>query len=143
MPPEGWTKGDYIRHPDIHHWSHTDGRKEQGVAPTESKPAGIIALANAIPDTRALSMLNLAENNLGELVIPEGWTEDYDEDEDEVVYRHTDGREQKDKPGKPEGIIAIANAIPDMGALTSLNLASNIFGVEGAKIIAAVLPGCK
>jgi hypothetical protein len=40
------------------------------------------------------------------------------------------------------GIIAIADAIPDMRALTSLNLASNIFGVEGAKIIAAVLPGC-
>jgi hypothetical protein len=40
------------------------------------------------------------------------------------------------------GLIAIATAIKDMEALTSLNLASNIFGVEGAKIIAAVLPGC-
>jgi hypothetical protein len=40
------------------------------------------------------------------------------------------------------GVIAIADVIPDMGALTSLNLATNIFGVEGAKIIAAVLPRC-
>ena len=102
---------------------------------------GIIALANAIPDMGALSILNLAKNNLGELVIPEGWTKDYDEDLEEV-YKHTDGREQKGKPGKPEGIIAIANAIPDMGAMMSLNLASNDLGVEGAKFIAAVLAKC-
>jgi hypothetical protein len=35
---------------------------------------------------------------------------------------------------------AIANAIRDMGAMTSLNLASNELEVEGAKIIAACLP---
>jgi hypothetical protein len=40
------------------------------------------------------------------------------------------------------GIIAIANAIPNMGAMTSLNLASNELGVEGAKIIATCLPKC-
>ena len=91
-------------------------------------------------DNRALSVLNLAENNLGELVLPEGWTEDYDSDEDEEVYRHTDGREQKDNPGgKPEGIIAIANAIPDMGVMTSLNLASNMIGSEGAKHFAEAI----
>jgi hypothetical protein len=82
-------------------------------------------IAVGISDNRALSILNLAENTLGELVIPEGWTEDYDEDQNEVVYRHTDGREQKDKPGKPEGIIAIANAIPDMGALSKLDIRKN------------------
>jgi hypothetical protein len=102
--------------------------------------SGIVALADVISGMGALSVLNLAKNKLGELVIPEGWTEDYDSDEDEEVYRHTDGREQKDKPGNPEGIIAVANAIPDMGAMTSLNLASNHLGVEGAKIIAAILP---
>jgi hypothetical protein len=35
-----------------------------------------------------------------------------------------------------EGIIALANVIKDMGAMTSLNLAANDLGVEGAKIIA-------
>ena len=40
------------------------------------------------------------------------------------------------------GVVAIADAIPDMGAMTSLNLASNSLGVEGAKIIAAFLPKC-
>jgi hypothetical protein len=41
-----------------------------------------------------------------------------------------------------DGIRAIANAIPEMGAMTSLNLASNKLGVESAKIIAACLPKC-
>jgi hypothetical protein len=40
------------------------------------------------------------------------------------------------------GIIALVGAIPDMAAMTSLNLASNTLGVEGAKIIAACLPKC-
>jgi hypothetical protein len=104
--------------------------------------SGVAALADVIPGMGALSVLNLAENNLGQLVLPEGWTEDCASDEDEEVYKHADGREQKDNPGKPEGIIAIANAILDMSAMTSLNLASNELGVEGAKIIAACLPKC-
>jgi hypothetical protein len=46
-----------------------------------------------------------------------------------VWYEHTDGTEQNEDPGsKPEGIIALANVIPDMGAMTSLNLASNNLG---------------
>jgi hypothetical protein len=87
-----------------------------------------IILAAAISDMEALSILNLAENNVGELVLPEGWTEHYDEDEEEEVYTHTDGREQTDKPGKPEGIIAIANAIPDMRVMMRLDLSSNVIG---------------
>jgi hypothetical protein len=91
----------------------------------------------------ALSVLNLAENNLGALVLPEGWTitwtEDYDSDDDEV-YRHTDGRVQRDKPGKPEGLIAIANAIPDMGALSKLVMRQNdIHGAEAGKAFAYML----
>jgi hypothetical protein len=40
------------------------------------------------------------------------------------------------------GVVAIANAISNMGAMTSLNLASNRLGIKGAKIIAASLPKC-
>jgi hypothetical protein len=36
----------------------------------------------------------------------------------------------------------LALGIKDMGAMTSLNLASNELSVEGAKIIAACLPKC-
>jgi hypothetical protein len=35
-----------------------------------------------------------------------------------------------------QGVIALANAIPDMGAMTSLNLSSNCICAEGAKHIA-------
>jgi hypothetical protein len=38
--------------------------------------------------------------------------------------------------------VLIANDVSDMGAMTSLNLASNKLGFEGAKIIAACLPKC-
>jgi hypothetical protein len=42
--------------------------------------------------------------------------------------------------GRPRlGIIALANAIPDMGAMTSLNLAENHIRADGAKHIAAAI----
>jgi hypothetical protein len=167
-------------------------------------------LAVGIPGKGALLSRNLARNNLGELVLPMGW-ERKSKDNDGMApwfYQHTDGTKQDNRPGKPEGAIAIANALPGMGALsianvlgnrigkemlsqvqeimrskpkliylcgiaddateadlsglgmdgddaivlaselpdkgamTSLNLASNKLGVEGAKIIAACLPKC-
>jgi hypothetical protein len=63
-------------------------------------------------------VLNLASNNLDEVVLAAGWRS-----KDDDGYRPwvgPEGQEQDEKPGKPEGIIAIANAIPDMGALTKL-----------------------
>jgi hypothetical protein len=87
-------------------------------------------LVSELPDKRALSVLNLASNNLGGLVLPEGWTETGYNHNDTKLFRHTDGREQKGNPGKPEGVIAIANVIPDMGALTKLNIGRNHIGAE-------------
>jgi hypothetical protein len=87
-----------------------------------------IMLAAEIIDNRALSELNLASNNLGALVLPEGWTkkdEHFDRTWQEV-FTHADGTKQIEHPGKPEGIIALANAIPDMGALSKI-----IFGGDG------------
>jgi hypothetical protein len=91
--------------------------------------AGAIIVAAWIShkDNGALSVLNLASNNLGELVLPQGWTKVIKADWS-VEYTHTDGTKQDQHPGKPAGIIALASAIPDMGALTSLNLASNSIG---------------
>jgi hypothetical protein len=40
------------------------------------------------------------------------------------------------------GVISFATAIRDMRAMMSLNLASNLLGIEGAKIIADILPKC-
>jgi hypothetical protein len=71
----------------------------------------------------------LANNSLGELVLPADWTKEYMYDKFQGDgYKHTDGREQKEHPGKPDSIIAIADAIPDMRALSKL-----IFGGDGWK----------
>jgi hypothetical protein len=73
------------------------------------------------------------------MVLPEGWTETGYEYNNTQLFRHTDGREQKGNPGNPEGVIAIANVIPDMGALTLLNLSSNNLKAESAKIVAEAM----
>jgi hypothetical protein len=64
VPPEGWTKGDYISGSGKYNWFHTDGRKEEGAVPSGSTPDGIVALADAIPDVGALTSLNLSSNGL-------------------------------------------------------------------------------
>jgi hypothetical protein len=85
-----------------------------------------IVLASELPDKEALLSLNLASNNIGAIV---GWKYEKCLNPD-YWYQHTqDGRHQNEKPaeemGKPEGVIALANAIPIMGALSLLNLTDN------------------
>jgi hypothetical protein len=72
-------------------------------------------LAAGLKGNQVISELNISDNGMG-------WTSDGSVD--------------------TSGIIAIADAIPDMGALTSLNLRKNGLRVEGANFVAAVLPGC-
>jgi hypothetical protein len=102
--------------------------------------SGPAAIADAIKDMRALTSLNLAANKLGQLVLPEGWSGPDGDGE----YQDPDGEYHRQAPvgSKPGGIVVLANVIKDMGAMTSLNLASNSLGVEGAKIVAAFLPKC-
>jgi hypothetical protein len=88
-----------------------------------------------------LSVLNLALNNLGELVLPQGWSEDWKDDCSAKEYTHTDGSKQDQHPGKPEGIIALANAIPDMGAMTKFDISSNDIMAEGGEALADGLKG--
>jgi hypothetical protein len=78
--------------------------------------SGIAALADAMPGMRAMTSLNLSSNAIELLVLPAGWTTEGTHWD--PIYKHSDGREQEDHPGEPEGIIAVANAIKDMGALT-------------------------
>jgi hypothetical protein len=69
-----------------------------------------------------MTSLNLASNGLGEIVLAAGWRSR--DDDGRGPWIGPDGQEQNEKPGKPEGIIAIANAIPNMGALSVLNLSN-------------------
>ena len=46
---------------------------------------GAIMLAPEIVANGAMTSLNISANHLGELVLPEGWTEDWDSDEEEEV----------------------------------------------------------
>jgi Leucine-rich repeat (LRR) protein len=84
-----------------------------------------VLIANDISDMGALSVLNLASNSLGELVLPEGWTSGPNAGFSAMEYMHADGRKQNQHPGKPEGIIAVANAIKDMRAMTKLDMSNN------------------
>jgi hypothetical protein len=91
------------------------------------------------PGSGLLRSLNLADNNLGQIVeglLPDGW-KSKDDDDAAPWLRIEDGHEQDEHPNaKPEGIIAIANAIPNMSAMTSLNLSGNGLGAVSAKHIA-------
>ena len=86
------------------------------ISDNDLRAEGGKALAEALKDNTIMKELNIAKNNLS-----------YN------AHANTD----------TSGVIAISDAIPTMGALTSLNLANNQISVEGAKHIAAALPQCK
>jgi hypothetical protein len=80
-------------------------------------------------------VLNLANNDLGKFdrgalkEKPSWWRESYHGG----TYGWSDDHYEQ---GKAEGIIALADAIPDMGALSVLNLAKNRFqGAEAGKAL--------
>jgi hypothetical protein len=92
----------------------------------DTDTSGIIAIADVIPGMGAMTSLNLANNNIGQQYDTDGWQYDTDANE---YWKEVDGEEQVSED-VPEGcvqlgVIAVANAIKDMGAMTSLNLASN------------------
>jgi hypothetical protein len=96
--------------------------------------SGAAALAVAIPDMKALTSLNISDNNLtnygsdmsGKLRerVSCVWPHN-------VLYPFF------------TGVTALATAIPDMGALSSLNLATNVLGHDGALIICDALLGSR
>jgi hypothetical protein len=92
-------------------------------------------------DNGAMTSLNLANNNLGELVLPTGWTAHLTNDGKRTYYVTEGQPSQWEAPSgsTSEGAIALANAIPDMGALYSLDLSDNGLGAEGAKVLAKML----
>jgi Leucine-rich repeat (LRR) protein len=79
------------------------------ISKNEIAPEGGKALAEVLKGNNIIKELNMASNNLSD-----------------------DGEDMT-------GIIAVANAIPTMGALVSVNILKNYIGVEQANILAGIL----
>ena len=102
--------------------------------------AGVIAIGNAIPTMEALTSLNILNNNLladGGKALAEALKGN------NVIQELNISSNNLGYDSDMSAVIAMSDAIPTMGALASLNLASNRIGAEGAQHIAAALPQCK
>jgi hypothetical protein len=94
--------------------------------------ADAIMLVLEITDNGALSLLNLSSCKLTRgAPKPNGWAGQ--------SLAADWGEKDEHWEMDVSGIIALADAIPDMGAMTSLNLAVNGLQAEGAKHIAGAL----
>jgi hypothetical protein len=110
-----------------------------------------------------MTSLNISNNNLGQLVPPKGWRVEVQDGGN--AYFGPNGDASWDKPAgsKPEGIIALANAIPNMGAIsqftfsgdrsdskpvtmetsiTEADFSGKGLGLSGAIMLSAFLPKC-
>ena len=117
--------------------------------------------ADGVPTIRALTSLDIGNNNIGELVLPKGWKLWY-KGGTTKGYQHTGGTWQEAAPegAKAEGVIALADAIKNNGALETITFGdykavtmntsmtkADFSGKElytsGAIIVAAFLPKCQ
>jgi hypothetical protein len=104
-----------------------------------------IILASELPDKRALSLFDISTNSLGaegSKALAEALNGNQVMTELNIGSNKLTEDEYGIIGGDMSGVIALANAIPGMGAMRSLNLTSNVLGVKGARIIAACLPKC-
>jgi hypothetical protein len=85
-----------------------------------------VLIANDISDMGALSSLNLSENNIGQCTIDDGggWTL-WDDDFEGKGKRWKNKETGEYSFGKYVGAIALADAIPSMGALSKLDVRDN------------------
>ena len=104
--------------------------------------SGVIAISNAIPTMGALTSLNISNNRIGWLALPEGWKDIEHAGKQHFLKPGSSSYSLTPPPGaKPEGIIAIANAIPTMGALVKFDISNNSLYEKGATTLAAALTG--
>jgi Leucine-rich repeat (LRR) protein len=96
-------------------------------------------ILNTLSDIRALTHLDVSGNNLGQLVSSDGW----EAHSNGTHYRQHGGNWTTVVPAglQPLGIITIANAIPDMGAICSINLLKNHIEVEQVQELVKIMQG--
>jgi Leucine-rich repeat (LRR) protein len=104
---------------------------------SSNKMKAVRAIAKAISTMGSLTRLNISNNDIGSFVMPDGWTYGYRSGHE--IFKHADGRVQENHPGKPEGAIALAEAIRAHEALVSVNLLHNDFHLEQAQHLATIL----
>jgi hypothetical protein len=116
-------------------YSGDEGEEEEIMEPDFS---GIFALANAIPNMRALTTLDISSNGLGVPdQLPDGWIY-RPHFTKSAIYQHTDERMplHERMQGHPptgskfRGLDALANAIRDMRALSVVNIMGNLIGKD-------------
>jgi Ran GTPase-activating protein (RanGAP) involved in mRNA processing and transport len=106
---------------------------------TEGGLSGVVALADAIPDMGALTNFDISDNGMragGCKAITGALKGNNTLTELNIAKTMmTYGSDW----GNMSAVIALVDAIPDMRAMTSLSLATNSLGVEGAKIVAEAI----
>jgi hypothetical protein len=100
---------------------------------------GALVVADYLDGNGALLHLDVSKNGIGELVyVDPGWTKG--RYADAYKYTHTNGQVQAEEPAKEaKGAIAVANAISDNGAISSVNLLKNEIGIEQAQRLVSIL----
>jgi hypothetical protein len=114
---------------------------ELNMSDTNMRSEGAIMLVPEIIDNGAITSLDISNNSIGLIdIFPDGWSSE-DNEWGTQYFVHTDGRKQKAVPegAKSSGVVAIANVIPDMRALSSANLLMNNIGTEQAQVLANIL----
>jgi hypothetical protein len=100
--------------------------------PEGSKPDCIIAIANVIPDMGALTRLDISKNGLhaaGTKALTEGLKGN------QIMMELNISSNDIGK----SGAIELANAIPDMGAISSINLLRNSIPIEQAHELVKIM----
>ena len=110
-----------------------------------------------------MTSLDISSNHIGQLVRPDGWQLKKGGIFSASKWVHLDGRTQKDEPLEPVGVIAIASAIKNMGAMSTFTFSGDeeesepvtmetsmveadfggkYLGASGAIMVTAFLPKC-
>jgi Ran GTPase-activating protein (RanGAP) involved in mRNA processing and transport len=85
----------------------------------------------------SLSSVNLGNNALGEIVLPAGWSS---KDNDNMPpWVGPGGQEQDQKPGEPDGIVALAAAIGGSDGLSVVNVMGNKIGKEQLSVLQEIM----
>jgi hypothetical protein len=134
---QGWTRGLNTAQTALE-YKHTDGRVQAEEPAKEAK--GAIAVAIAIKHMGALTKFDISSNDIraeGGLALAAGLK--CNQVVTELNISDNNLGRNSDYLTDTSGIIAIADAIPDMGAILSVNLLKNDIGVEQARALVSIL----